>query len=188
MLRLFVAVDLPAPVRQAAAELCAGLSGARFVNPHQLHVTLRFMGQTPDQDLAAIRERLAGVQAAAFSLRLQGVGTFPAGVRRAHVLWLGLEPAQPLRDLALAIAGQLGDLGLGANERGRPFSPHLTLARFGCRPPGDELASFLEEHSSFRSPEWKVECFRLYSSTLHANGATHDVLATYPLGTICRVG
>jgi RNA 2',3'-cyclic 3'-phosphodiesterase len=187
MLRLFVAVDLPIQVQQMVAALCAGVRSARWVKPHQLHVTLRFMGQTPDQDLPAIRERLARVAAPSFALRLQGVGTFPPVARKARVLWLGLEPTQMLVALARDINACLGDLGLRPDEESRAFAPHLTLARFNGKP-DEDLTRFLAQHASLRSLDWCVEEFRLYRSTLHERGAAHEVLSTYLLGKICRQG
>jgi len=185
MLRLFVAVDLPSTVQQAVASLCANLRDARFVKPHQLHITLRFMGQTPDEELPAVRERLAGVHVSGFDLRLEGVGTFPPALRKARVLWLGLEPKPALLTLAREIDVRLGDLGLRPDEKRRAFTPHLTLARFG-RQADQALPRFITQHASFRSTDWRIDCFHLYRSTLNANGAIHEVLATYPLGTTCR--
>jgi 2'-5' RNA ligase len=185
MLRLFVAVDLPLPAQQAVTALCTNLRGARFVKPHQLHVTLRFMGQTPVEELPAVRERLARAQVRSFDLHLEGVGTFPPVAGKARVLWLGLEPKRELSELAREIDDRVGDLGLRPGEKRRAFTPHLTLARFGSRP-DETLAHFLARNASFRSMDWKVEGFLLYRSTLHASGAEHEVLATYPLGTICR--
>src|ERR1700690_369666 len=100
MLRLFLAVDLPAPVRQEIVALCTEVNQARWVKPHQLHMTLRFMGQTPDDGLAEIRNRLANVQVPAFDLALQSAGVFPgvASTKRARVLWLRLGPREtPVR-------------------------------------------------------------------------------------------
>jgi len=185
MLRLFVAVDLPQPMQQAVAALGTDLRGARWVKPHQLHVTLRFMGQTPEEELPAIRARLAAVRTPAFTLAANGVGSFPPQARRARVLWLGLEPKQPLLDLEHEIGHVLHGLTATAQEDQRPFSPHLTLARLAGKP-DERLTHFLAQNTGFRSPAWCVDCFHLYQSTLGGAGAVHDVLGTYPLAPICR--
>jgi 2'-5' RNA ligase len=185
VLRLFVAVDLPLPVQQAVAALFADIRGARWVKPHQLHITLRFMGKTPEEELPEIYARLGMVRSPAFMLAAHGVGSFPPGARRARVLWLGLEPRQPLLDLERDIAHALRGLSVTAREEPRPFSPHLTLARLGGKP-DDRLACFLAQNADFRSITWSVDGIRLYRSTLGPTGAVHDVLGTYPLEPICR--
>ena len=177
MLRLFLAVDLPDPVRREVAALCTQVNHARWVKPHQLHITLRFMGQTPEQALADLRDQLERVQVPAFDLALRGAGIFPgsASSKRARVLWLGLEPVEPLTRLKQAI-----DACLGPDLERASFSPHLTLARF-TEKPDQTLTQFLGQHHSYCSASWPVACFHLYKSTLHSSGAMHEVVKTYPL-------
>ncbi len=183
MLRLFVAVDLPEPIRHEVAALCAQVSKARWVKPHQLHITLRFMGQTPDDALADIRERLSRVRAPAFELALRGAGVFPGGAsKRARVLWLGLDPPEPLVHLKRAIDGCLeGD----PHGEGAGFSPHLTLARFTERP-DETLTQFLTRHEAYNGARWPVTSFKLYQSTLLSSGAVHALVSTYALAEFCR--
>lgn len=182
MLRLFLAVDLPDRVRQEVVAMSTQVNNARWVKPHQLHITLRFMGQTPDDALARMVERLARVQFPAFALALRGTGIFPGGAsaRRARVLWLGLDPAEALVDLKHAI-----DACLGPDAERAGFSPHLTLARF-TNSPDPTLMQFLARHQPYRSAPWTVACFHLYKSTLAPSGAVHEVVATYPLVELCR--
>jgi 2'-5' RNA ligase len=184
MLRLFVAVDLPGEQRQAVAALHTELRGARWAKPHQLHITLRFMGDTPEESLATIRDRLARVESPAFELALRGVGVFPPGARKPRVLWLGLAPAEPLialeREIDQALAAVLPK---PAKQRG--FSPHLTLARLDGKL-DEELPRFLAQHADYGSARWKVDSFLLFRSTLHPSGAVHEVLATYDLPRIHR--
>jgi 2'-5' RNA ligase len=181
MLRLFLAVDLPDLVQHEVAALCTGVNKARWVKPHQLHITLRFMGQTPDHALAGIRDRLASVEVPAFDLALRGAGVFPGGssAKSARVLWLGLEPVEPLVRLKHAIDACLGP---DAERAGQKFSTHLTLARF-TEKPDPTLTWFLARHA-YQSALWPVACFKLYQSTLHSSGAVHEVVATYPLAEI----
>jgi 2'-5' RNA ligase len=180
MLRLFIAVDLPAAERQAAAALCAGVQGARWANPQQLHITLRFLGGTPEERLPAMERCLAGVRGPAFTLAARGVGVFPARARRPRVMWLGLEPGAPLVALKNRIDDALAEVApIGPAERSG-FRPHLTLARF-TRPPGDSLDDFLARHASYAGTAWSVTGFHLYQSTLRQSGALHERLATYLL-------
>jgi 2'-5' RNA ligase len=182
VLRLFLAVDLPDPVRREIVALCTQVNQARWVKPHQLHMTLRFMGQTPDDGLAEIRNRLANVQVPAFDLALQSAGVFPgvASTKRARVLWLGLEPMEPLVRLKHAIDACLGP---DAERGNQGFSPHLTLARFTGRTDAT-LTQFLSRYQAYHGERFRVACFKLYQSTLHSRGAVHEVMATYPLAEI----
>ena len=184
MLRLFLAVDLPDPVRQEVAAMCTQVSNARWVKPHQLHITLRFMGKTPDDDLAGIRDRLGHVQTPGFELALRGAGVFPGGPssKHARVLWLGLDPTDPLVRLKHVIDACLGPDG--QREKGE-FSPHLTLARFTQKPDAT-LTRFLLQHQTYGGERWPVACFKLYQSTLLSNGAVHSLVSTYALAEFCR--
>jgi 2'-5' RNA ligase len=180
MLRLFLAVDLPDPVRHEVEDLCTQVNNARWVKPHQLHITLRFMGQTPDDALAGMCDQLSHVQVPAFKLTLRGAGVFPGGARRARVLWLGLDPTEPLAGLKREL-----DACLGPDTERASFSPHLTLARF-TNTPDPTLTQFLSRHQAYRSAPWSVACFHLYKSTLSSSGAVHEVVKTYALAEFCR--
>jgi RNA 2',3'-cyclic 3'-phosphodiesterase len=180
MLRLFVAVDLPSELRSEVEGLMGQVHNARWANPRQLHITLRFMGDTPDDALPAIRAGLARVKQDCFHLQLRGVGVFPErgsgrGRNQPKVLWLGIEPATELANLKRGI-----DAALGGELAQKPFSPHLTLARFS-RPPDGTLSVFLADRQRYCSPVWPVTSFQLYQSTLRPEGAVHAIVASYPL-------
>lgn len=179
-MRLFIAVDLPPDLRPLVAQLCQGIGGARWIRPEQLHITLRFLGDTPEEQLADLRKKLRMVAVPGFPLTLTGPGVFPpsGGRKPARVLWLGLDPPRPLQALKLAIDSVLGP-DPEAAQRG--FSPHLTLARFPSRPRHD-LEDFLTEHAGFTAGPFPVQGFHLYRSTLRPEGALHEIVESYPLG------
>jgi 2'-5' RNA ligase len=183
-LRLFIAVDLPARVRQEVAAVCGDIDKARWVKRDQLHVTLRFMGKTPVIDLPRIRHALDAVAMPSFSLALHGVGIFPRPEehKRPRVLWVGIDPSDPILRLKQEIDRVLGP---DAQMAKQVFSPHLTLARF-AEPPGDSLTRFLEINRNFRSVVWPVASFQLYRSTLSKGGAEHHLVASYTLAEIIR--
>jgi RNA 2',3'-cyclic 3'-phosphodiesterase len=176
-LRLFLAIDLPAPVAGEVQALCQGLAEARWGKPAQLHLTLRFLGDTPEEALAGMLARLGTVARAPFTLAVRGVGVFPRKRRPARVLWAGIDPQGPVVALKEAIDQVLGPDPESA-ERG--FSPHLTLARFRGDP-GPALEGWLEQRAGFSSIPWPVEAFHLYRSTLGRDGAVHEILQSYPL-------
>ncbi|MEX2246399.1 MAG: RNA 2',3'-cyclic phosphodiesterase [Dehalococcoidia bacterium] len=149
-LRLFVAVDLPDDVRRALADATSMLKragvdeGLRWVRPEGIHVTLKFLGETPSSKIPAITSALENALAGApaFELRPEGLGTFHGGrnphFTREHpresypnnirVLWVGVEGETALlAALASKVDEALVPLGLAAEKR--PYSAHLTLAR-----------------------------------------------------------
>jgi 2'-5' RNA ligase len=179
MLRLFIAVDLPTELRPAVVHLCQGIGGARWTRPEQLHITLRFLGDTPEDQFDDLRARLRQVRMPRFELALRGTGVFPpAGARKPpRVLWLGLFPCGSLAALKHAVDGVIGP---DPETAKRGFSPHLTLARFPTRPHRD-LDRFLAEHSSFDGGCFVVSDFHFYRSTLRPEGALHEIVESYPL-------
>jgi 2'-5' RNA ligase len=181
-MRLFIAVDLPPDVRPVVSGLCQGIDGARWTRPEQLHITLRFLGDTPEDQLADIREKLRQVVVPGFSLSLTGVGVFPPPRSRkpARVLWLGLEPPTPPQALKLAIDAVLGP-DPEAAQRG--FSPHLTLARMSDPMKSRrDLDGFLAKHAGFAAGPFPVSGFHLYRSTLRPEGALHEIVESFSLG------
>jgi 2'-5' RNA ligase len=176
-LRLFIAVDLPPVLAAAVQALCQGLPAARWSKPAQLHLTLRFLGDTPEDELPRLRAQLLTVARPPFELGVRGVGAFPRQRRPARVLWAGVAPAEPLVALKAAIDGAIGP---DPEEAERGFSPHLTLARFRDDP-GPALTGYLERHAGFDGGAWPVEVFHLYRSTLGRDGAVHEILQSYPL-------
>lgn len=177
MHRLFVAVDLPDEVRKSLTGICRGISGARWVPEDQLHLTMRFIGAADDSTFAAIKNSLAGVKGVAFPLTISGVGHFPPG-RHPRVIWVGLEPCEPL----LALQQDIDRAVVAAHVPAEPrrFSPHITIARLKEYNPVD---AFEAEHRAFRSDLFSVTEFHLYSSTLSSKGAIHRRERSYPLVT-----
>lgn len=181
MIRLFVAVDLPADLRTAVAGRMDHVRGARWAHTEQLHITLRFLGDTAEDDLPSLRARLAEVRQHIFQLRLRGAGVFPQGEARRQkaprVLWLGIEPTQDLARLKHSIDAALS---VEAPAGPQPFSPHLTVARFSSRP-DHTLSDFVSKHGGDTSAYWWVKDFHLYQSTLRREGALHTRVASYLL-------
>jgi RNA 2',3'-cyclic 3'-phosphodiesterase len=142
-IRTFIAAELPAQAREALA----GLSGrvarnwpgpaVRWASPENIHLTLRFLGDTDTRLVPALGaglEEIAG-GAAPFALGLGGMGCFPSA-GRPRVVWVGLDdPEERLRLLQRQVERLVRSLGWA--REGRAFTPHLTLGRVreGGRPP-----------------------------------------------------
>ena len=178
MIRLFVAIALPAALRQRLAMLQAGVPGAKWTPTENMHLTLRFIGEVDEPDFLDIGEALGEVAAPAFDLQLAGVGQF-GDRRRAHALWAGVKPSEPLALLRGRVESALERAGVPRDER--KYQPHVTLARLRDAKPG-RVAEFLASNGLFESSPFPVEGFALFSSQLRHTQALHIAEADYPLG------
>lgn len=178
MIRLFVALDLPDDVRRRLAGLGGGVPGARWTEPESLHLTLRFIGEVPEDQATDIDAALAEIQAPGFDLTLDGVGVYGSG-RNARVLWAGVERNEALGHLQAKVESALVRTGLPAEER--RFSPHVTLARLKDAS-HDRIARFLGERGLFRAGPFPVDHFTLYRSHLGKTAAVYEAVGEYGLG------
>ncbi len=161
MLRLFVGLRLPDAVRARLAILRAGLPGARWVEPHNMHLTLRFIGEVDEDVAAEIDVRLGAIVAEAFDLELAGLGTFGEGAK-ARALWAGVGAAvASLSHLQAKVDSAVVRAGLPPEAR--KFSPHVTLARL-TRPPPARLLNYIAGNNLFRAGPFPVTQFTLFES------------------------
>ncbi len=192
-MRLFVALDLDAAIRQRIARFLDGVRefapDARWVRAESLHLTLKFIGEQPDRKLDAIKQALAGIRSLATALNFHGYGFFPT-VRSARVFWIGVEADEHLAQLARLVEEALEPLGIKAE--GRDFSPHLTLARGKSaapqRRPGDlpnrTFQQLQEKLNALPAPEFgtiTAREFFLYQSKLSPAGSQYSQLQRFPL-------
>ena len=126
MIRLFVALALPDNLRQRLKTLCNGVRDARWVEEKNLHLTLRYIGEVEEPELAYIMAALSSVQVERFDLTLSGVGHFESR-GKIRSLWVGIQPCSALGALQQRIESVLTRHGIASD--GRKFSPHITLAR-----------------------------------------------------------
>jgi 2'-5' RNA ligase len=176
--RLFVALDLPAPVKRSLEPLAKGLGDIRWSTPDQQHLTLRFIGDVGNGAVHDVVEALATVPAAPFELTLKGLGHFPPR-GEPRVLWVGVEKSAGLASLKRRIDRALRDAGLPPESR--KFAPHITIARIRDPLSPTRLGTYLMRHSLYRSAPFPISSFHLYSSWLRADGAEHQIEASYEL-------
>jgi len=182
-MRLFVAIAMPEDVADRLFDLMDGIDAARWVDPDDLHLTLRFAGDLDGgaaEDLAAA---LAAVRAPAFELRLSGFGHFGGG-RRLRALWAAVEPVPALALLQGRIEAAARRAGL--EPEGRRFVPHVTLARFGGPRSGetvaeDEVTRWIADHSPFAAGPFTVREAVLFESFLGRHGPHYERRLTVPL-------
>jgi 2'-5' RNA ligase len=176
--RLFVALDLPEPVKRSLEPLARGLGDVRWSTPDQQHLTLRFIGDVDNGAVRDIVEALATVPARPFQLTLKGLGHFPPR-GEPRVLWVGLERNAELARLKRRIDRALRDAGVAPESR--KFAPHVTLVRIGAPLSPTRLGTYLMRHALYRSEAFAISSFHLYSSWLRADGAEHQLEASYEL-------
>ncbi len=187
--RLFAAIELPEPLAAALAGLVEGLRGAqldgvRLAGPRGIHLTLKFLGEVPEDRVEAVVGAVARAAAErdAFDLALEGTGGFPAG-DAPRVLWVGVTGQLPeLASLQGDVEAALEPLGF-AGER-RPFHPHLTVARIRDGTSKEDRRRALEALSAAGLPDglWmKVSAVVLMKSVLLPGGAEYERLASMPL-------
>jgi 2'-5' RNA ligase len=187
--RLFVAVACEPALTRAAGSLIDTLRArtarlaprARlaWVAPDRLHVTLAFIGDTPESQVPAIVSALQPPWAVpAFEMELAGCGAFPER-GRPRVLWAGVTDG---RDRLVSIAGEVRSrlTAIGVTLEARPFSPHMTLARVkdaaGLRP-----GSLLDGLTGIVLGRMTVDAITLFQSRLSSSGSSYHVVATSPL-------
>jgi RNA 2',3'-cyclic 3'-phosphodiesterase len=168
--RLFVAIDLPESTRRLLAGLDPHIRGVRWTEFTQMHLTLGFFGDVPEDIDLALREKLSAIEFGAFFLPIVGIGTFPQkGLPK--VIWIGVGKAHPhLFQIHKRV--QEAALAVGLEPELRPWHPHITIAR--CRDvSGQSLRKFLQSNVELDAGMIRVDALHLYSSKLTPSGAIH---------------
>jgi len=186
LLRVFIAVPVGDSVRARASELIGTLSGTtakvKWVDPHQLHLTLKFLGDVPQRDVADVcRAASRGAQAIEpFDLEIRGAGAFPHAAR-PRTVWLGAAAGAD-RMIALYDSIETTLAELGFRKEHRRFQPHLTLGRvLGAGPSIAELGTLLGQHADFSAGMTVVDEAAVYASTLTPAGPIYELLGAAPL-------
>jgi RNA 2',3'-cyclic 3'-phosphodiesterase len=176
MPRLFTALEIPNDVGQSLSMLRGGLPGARWIDPDNYHLTLRFIGDIDDVLAREVADLLAGVRRSAFELRLDGLSSF--GGRKPRAVIAPAAPVQALFDLQSEQERLMQRVGL--EPEGRKFTPHVTLARLRDSS-SRQVADFLSSRQPFRSNPFRISRFVLYSSRASTGGGPYVIEAAYPL-------
>jgi len=185
VLRTFFAIEIGDEARRAAEALVErlradpGCGAVRWSRLEAFHVTLRFLGPTPEERVPAlveaVRRETAG--AAPFALALGALGAFP-DERRPRVVYVAVEPHEPVAALAAAI--ERGAVAAGFPAEPRPFHGHLTLGRVREQRRGVRLP----EGERCAAAPFPVESLVLFRSELSSAGSTYTPLAQIALGGV----
>ena len=190
-LRTFIAIELGSTIKTALRRIQSGLGAeipaksVRWVQPDGIHLTLKFLGDTPVEQVDAVKVALARAAAEVepFSLTAAGVGCFP-NIRQPRVVWVGLqEPSGALSKLHRAVEAQVAPLGFPTERRA--FNPHLTLGRVqqyasrsDVRQIGEVVAASIVEPPG----EMQATAVSYIKSDLRPGGAVYTTLFEARLG------
>lgn len=184
-MRLFVAIEVPEPPRRELRRRLDGLRDrlprARWVDPENLHLSLLFLGETPEAAVPALAVKLreAFGRYPPLELRLSSGGTFPPG-RPARVAWVGVDAPEELMTLQEDVT-RAAVYSLGFEPEKRAYHPHVTLAR--CQDPWrreaiDKLRSGL---TGPIGPPFVADQGVLFESKLSPKGSRYRAVETFPL-------
>jgi RNA 2',3'-cyclic 3'-phosphodiesterase len=176
MIRLFVGLDLPPTVRNRLEDLQSGLPGARWEDPEDLHLTLRFIGEVEEHKAQEIDEALTQLNGTSFRMELRGIDYF--GGRKPRVLYAAVPRNATLNHLAQKIETAMQRLDLEAETR--KFTPHITLA-YLTDPDPLRLADYIARNNLFATEAFPVETMILFSSHRGGAGPHYTAERSYPL-------
>jgi 2'-5' RNA ligase len=183
--RLFIAIEIPEHIRTGFASLLKELRSlapqVKWVRAENLHVTLKFLGETDSTKLAALQNALTAVRSPEpANLEFRGLGFFP-NEKRPRVFWAGMESSPNLKSLAADIDQATHRLGFPLEER--PFTPHLTLARFPLLGVPPKLLQAMNDKSRQPFGSLRTSDFHLIESKLKPTGAEYTTLQTFHFAT-----
>ena len=177
MPRLFTGVELPADVGQDLAIMKGGIEGARWIDPDNYHLTLRFIGDIPDRMADELTVELQRVVAMpAFNISLAGVGVF--GTKKPHSLYVKVEESPDLRRLQAMHERICQSLGMPPEQR--KFTPHVTIARLRGAV-ARQVQAYASAHNLYRSRVFDVSQFVLFSARSSRGGGPYGREEVYPL-------
>jgi RNA 2',3'-cyclic 3'-phosphodiesterase len=176
MPRLFAGLEIPAEVGRRLARLRGGLIGARWIEPSDYHITLRFIGDIDDRTADEIDGMMANVRPRDLRLRLAALDVM--GGDKPHSLVARVEMTRELSELQAEVDRAIRKAGVNLDKR--RFEPHVTIARVKGMSPY-ALAGFLSSIGYFEPVAFTADRFVMYSSKGSVGGGPYLIEATYAL-------
>ena len=187
-MRCFIAIDIPEDVRDELAGLQKELAGkvdvrkgdVKWVEPESMHLTLKFLGEVPDQQIVEVCNITKEVASRypQFDFAVREAGSF--GGHSARVLWVGAGLDCPeLLELQQDLEDELADAGWP--KEGRQFSGHLTLCRIRNSHAGEKLGKLIEGYQDYDLGVVHAESIIVFESQLTPQGPLYTPMGTYKL-------
>jgi RNA 2',3'-cyclic 3'-phosphodiesterase len=178
MPRLFTGLEIPPEIALQLSTYRGGLPGARWVDPENYHITLRFIGDVDEPTAREVFSILGeGRRRPPLTVTFDGLGSFGGG--RPHVVHARATPTGDLSDLQAEQERLIRKIGLPPERR--KFMPHVTLARLRNASPID-VAGYIATAGHFSKLSFTAERFVLFSARHSVGGGPYVVEAAYPLG------
>ena len=185
-LRCFIAIDIPDRIRQEIGALIEGLkkydADVKWIPAANLHLTLKFLGSTPESLLPVLNDSLSGIVVSykPFYIKIGDTGVFP-NRKYPRICWIGMEEdAGILKTLRADIENAMTRLGFKPEER--DFKPHLTIGRVRSRQGMINIVNELDQYKGPTFGGFTVENVRIMKSELKPKGAEYTCLYEAPLG------
>ncbi|MFW5903860.1 MAG: RNA 2',3'-cyclic phosphodiesterase [Candidatus Saliniplasma sp.] len=152
----------------------------KMVNPNNIHITMKFLGDTEEDKVREISEVVRRVLAERepFTIELKGAGAFPH-LGYMKVVWIGTEEEPKLKNTAHRIEEELVPVGFPRDDKG--FSPHITVARVKGGKNKERLSDTIKNYEDFHFKTEKVTKLKLMKSTLTKKGPIYETLEEYYL-------
>ncbi|HLD06828.1 MAG TPA: RNA 2',3'-cyclic phosphodiesterase [Candidatus Nanoarchaeia archaeon] len=173
-MRIFIAIQVPEGLSDVFRRLQKALPRAGLILPRSFHLTLRFLGEVSEQEVAGIRKALRQVKVTPFSLATGSLGVFPSA-SFIQVVYAGIV-GEGVRQLQKSVDAALQGIGIPVEKEA--FSPHITIARVKSMEDKQAFATAVEAMPMERH-EFAVRTFCLMKSSLAKGGAVHERLEEY---------
>ncbi|MFL3008636.1 MAG: RNA 2',3'-cyclic phosphodiesterase [Candidatus Neomarinimicrobiota bacterium] len=185
LLRTFLSIPVIKDIKSKKNMLYSTLEDSKlninWVRNTNIHLTVKFIGQTPEKSIKKIIESVSGITSSIkpFSVKVSGTGCFPTNTR-PKTLWLGISGGvKPLMDMVKEIENKLFEIGFSKDKK--EFIPHITVARISYpQKVIPDVDIFLK--SSYDVIDLDIDRMQFFSSELLPNGAIYSLLKTFPLG------
>jgi len=189
-MRTFIAIELPQEIKDFLSRIQGQLkaSGAdvKWVEPKNIHLTLKFLGEINDEKQDAVTRIIGDVaeDKNPFSMRIYSIGAFPK-INFPRVIWVGIEKGErETKEIAKELEGKLVKIGIAKEDR--PFSSHITIGRTRSAINREKLVQdlkILENNFGEKNLEFLVNKITLYKSTLTPKGPIYEALKEVNLKT-----
>ncbi len=190
LVRAFIAIEIPHTIQQSIHRATATLrhelgETVRWVPPHNIHLTLKFLGDVSPAQIEALTRslRLEADSHPPFDMRIYALGSFPS-LRRARILWAGIQASAGLEALNRGVESVCARLGYESESRA--FSPHLTIGRIrqeASAADGQKIRRALEATKIDSLGVVRVDSVQLFKSDLKSDGAVYTKLFSASLQT-----
>ncbi len=188
-MRAFIAIELPQEIKDTLGRLQAKLKTAeadvKWVEPKNIHLTLKFLGEIDEQTTEKIKSFLEKIPNAQkqFKINLSSPGAFPSPAS-PRVIWVGIKQGNAeIKGIAIFLEKQSAEIGLPPENK--EFSAHITIGRVRSGKNRGELSKILSDLSqnSLEDQQFTADKITLFKSTLSSNGPIYETVKEFPLAT-----